>query len=329
MLNKILGGLYGQALGDAWGMPALLTPEATWEYFGGWIEDFKPAPENHPVHAGLPAGRVTDDTEQAFALAQVILTEGRMSAEGAARALIAWYERIGGDRSPYVGPSTRRAIQALRRGEDLYQVGRFGDTNGAAMRVSPVGLIHPGDPKGAIADAYLSCIPTHHTNVAVSGAAAVAAAIAVAMRPGTTLEEIINAAKDAAMVGLKMGHQWMGASIARRIDLALEIVRAADDERQRLQSLYDVVGAGLAITEAVPAAFGVLALAEGDIHRTAVFGAALSGDADTVTAIACAIAGAWQGIEAFEPSWLEQLRMANPELDFEGVAEGLYQLVHH
>ncbi|MGB9898809.1 ADP-ribosylglycohydrolase family protein, partial [Thermanaerothrix sp.] len=126
-----------------------------------------------------------------------------------------------------------------------------------------------------------------------------------------------------------MGHQWMGASIARRIDLALEIVRAADDERQRLQSLYDVVGAGLAITEAVPAAFGVLALAEGDIHRTAVFGAALSGDADTVTAIACAIAGAWQGIEAFDPSWLEQLRMANPELDFEGVAEGLYQLVRH
>ncbi len=327
MLNKILGGLYGQALGDAWGMPALLTPEATWEYFGGWIEDFKPAPESHPVHAGLPAGRVTDDTEQAFALAQAILTEGRMTAEGAARALIAWYERIGGDRSPYVGPSTRRAIQALRRGEDLYQVGRFGDTNGAAMRVSPVGLIHPGDPKGAIADAYLSCIPTHHTNVAVSGAAAVAAAIAVAMRSGTTLEEIVNAAKDAAIVGLKMGHQWMGASIARRIDLALEIVRAVGDKRQRLQSLYDVVGAGLAITEAVPAAFGVLALAEGDIHRTAVYGAALSGDADTVTAIACAIAGAWRGIEAFDPVWLEQLRNVNPELDFEGTAEGLYRLV--
>ncbi|WP_322806807.1 ADP-ribosylglycohydrolase family protein [Thermanaerothrix sp.] len=329
MLNKILGGLYGQALGDAWGMPALLTPEATWEYFGGWIEDFKPAPEHHPVHAGLPAGRVTDDTEQAFALAQAILAERRMTAEGAARALMAWYERVGGDRSPYVGPSTRRAIQALRRGEDLYQVGRFGDTNGAAMRVSPVGLIHPGDPRGAIADAYLSCIPTHHTNVAVSGAAAVAAAIAVAMRPGAELEEIVNAAKDAAIVGLKMGHLWMGASIARRIDLALEIVRGPGDERQRLQTLYDVIGAGLAMTEAVPAAFGVLALAEGDVRRTAIYGAALSGDADTVTAMACAIAGTWQGIEAFDPMWLAQLRRVNPELDFEGVAEGLYDLVCH
>lgn len=327
MLNRILGGLYGQALGDAWGMPALLTPEATWEHFGGWVETFVPAPEGHPVHAGLPAGRVTDDTEQAFALAQAILTDGCVSPEGVARALIAWYERIGGDRSPYVGPSTRRAIQALKRGEDLYQVGRFGDTNGAAMRVSPVGLIHPGDPKGAIADAYLSCIPTHHTNVAVSGAAAVAAAIATAMRPEAHLEDIIAAAKDAATVGLKMGHLWMGASIARRIDLALEIVRGPGDERERLQALYDVVGAGLAITEAVPAAFGVLVMAQGDIRRTAMYGAALSGDADTVTAIACAIAGAWKGIEAFDPKWLEQLRLANPDLDFEAVAEGLYQLI--
>jgi ADP-ribosylglycohydrolase len=27
MLDKILGGLFGQALGDAWAMPALLTPQ--------------------------------------------------------------------------------------------------------------------------------------------------------------------------------------------------------------------------------------------------------------------------------------------------------------
>ena len=40
MLNKILGGLFGQALGDAWAMPALLNPQDTWEYFGGWIEEF-------------------------------------------------------------------------------------------------------------------------------------------------------------------------------------------------------------------------------------------------------------------------------------------------
>ena len=43
LYSHILGGLYGEALGDAWGMPAYLIPEQTWEKFGGWIERFLPA----------------------------------------------------------------------------------------------------------------------------------------------------------------------------------------------------------------------------------------------------------------------------------------------
>ena len=66
----ILGGLYGQALGDAWAMPALLRPDQTWEHYQGWIGELLPAPPDHPVHAGLQAGQVTDDTQQAIALAQ-------------------------------------------------------------------------------------------------------------------------------------------------------------------------------------------------------------------------------------------------------------------
>ncbi len=52
--NKILGGLYGQALGDAWGMPAYFTIDQTWEAYGGWITEFLSGPADHPVHFGLP-----------------------------------------------------------------------------------------------------------------------------------------------------------------------------------------------------------------------------------------------------------------------------------
>ncbi len=76
LLNKILGGLYGQALGDAWAMPALMRPAETWKHFGGWITRFLDAPESHPVHRGLHAGQVTDDTEQAIALAEAIIADG-------------------------------------------------------------------------------------------------------------------------------------------------------------------------------------------------------------------------------------------------------------
>lgn len=327
LLKKIQGGLYGQALGDAWAMPALLRPAETWQHFGGWITQFLDAPETHPVHRGLRAGQVTDDTEQAMALAESIIADNGVTVEGVARAICNWYDRIGGDASMYVGPSTRRAVQAIKRGVDLYQTGRFGDTNGASMRVSVVGLVHPGDVDGAVKDAYLSCVPTHNTDVAVSGAAAVAGAVASAMPPDAELEGIIAAGQRAAEMGLMYGTPWMGASIAKRIGIAVEIARSNRSERERLQEMYDVIGAGLAITEAVPCAFGVLVMAEGDPKQTAIYAAGLSGDADTVGAMACAIAGAWKGIEAFEPFIVQQLKAANPALDFDMVAQGLFDLV--
>lgn len=323
MQDRILGGLFGQALGDAWAMPAMLTPDDTWEKYGGWITRFLPGPEDHPVHGGLSPGQVTDDTEQAFALAEAIIEDGGVTVEGAARAIVSWYDLIGGDDCPYVGPSTRRAVQAIMGGADLQVTGRYGDTNGAAMRISPVGLIHPGDVAGAVEDVRLACTPTHNTDVAISGAAAIAGAIAAAMMPAATLDDILSAGRKAADMGRHYGHRWMGASVSRRITLAAEIASAPTPERERLQEIYDLIGTSLAIPESVPAAFGVLVMANGDPERTAVYAAALSGDADTVGAMACAIAGAWRGVTAFDPVTMETLKRANPTLDFEKVAAGL------
>jgi ADP-ribosylglycohydrolase len=328
MLNKILGCLYGQALGDAWAMPALFTPAQTWERFGGWLTDFLPAPADHFVHAGLPAGRVTDDTEQAFTLAEAIIRDGRVTVDGTARAVVAWYNRIGGDACPFVGPSTRRAVLAIKRGDDLQTTGRHGDTNGASMRIAPVGLIHPGDLRGAVEDAVISCIPTHNTNVATSGASAVAGAIAIALTPNATLDSIIAAGIEAAQFGLARGQTWFGASVARRISLAVEIARSPKPDRERLQDIYDIVGATLAIPESVPAAFGVLVMANGDPKQAAIYAAALSGDADTIGAMACAMAGAWRGANAIPPEIVVKLRSANPELDFAEVAKGLYRIAN-
>ena len=326
LTEKVLGGLYGQALGDAWCMPALLRPEDTWEKYGGWITSFLPAPDEHPFHRGLPAGRVTDDTEQAFALAEAILEDGRVTAEGTARAIVAWYDRVGGDSCPYVGPSTRRAVQAIKRGGDLNETGKFGDTNGASMRICPVGLIHPGDLAAVVADCCVACLPTHYTDVAISGAAAVAGAISAGMVAGASLDDIVDAGVRAAEEGRKLGNPWIGASVSRRIQQAVEIARSAGSERERLQDLYDLIGTSLALPESVPAAFGVLVMANADPIQTAIYAAGLSGDADTIGAMACAIAGAWRGISAFPAGVLSTLCAANPEFDFDRVAQGLTAL---
>ncbi len=299
--QKILGGLYGQALGDAWGMPAYFDPDQTWRAYG-WITTFLPAPGDHEVHAGLPAGRITDDSEQAFSLARAYIAAGDVTLPATVQAIVDWYDRTGGDQSRYVGPSTRRGVQALKRGEDPYQAGRMGDTNGAAMRVSPIGLLHPGDPVAAVEDAYISCVPTHNTNVAASGAGAVAAAVAIAVRPDATLDAIVAAGILGAELGRRRGTTWLGPSVARRIELAVQIALRPDEPLVRLRELYATVGTSLSIVETVGAAFGVFIMGKGDPATVAKYAANLSGDADTVAAIACAIAGAFKGIDAI-PGW--------------------------
>ncbi len=325
--DKILGGLYGQALGDAWGMPAYFDPEQTWSAYG-WITSFLPGPDDHEVHSGLPAGRITDDSEQAFSLAREYVKAGKVTLEATVRAIIDWYDRTGGDQSKYVGPSTRRGVLALKRGEDPHMTGRMGDTNGAPMRVSIVGLIHPNDPIRAIEDAHISCIPTHNTSVAISGAAAVAAAVSIAMNEDATLDAIIAAGLLGAELGRQRGGAWLGPSVTRRIEMAVQIARKGTDARARLRELYDVVGTSLSVPETVGAAFGVLAMAEGDPQQTAIYAANLSGDADTVGAIACAIAGAYRGISAFSPDILDTLNAdpINAGYDLPTLAVGLEAL---
>ncbi len=325
--NHILGGLYGQALGDAWAMPAYLRPYQTWNYYNGWIDQFLPAPPDHPVHAGLKAGQVTDDTQQAIVLAQTIIADGYITVESMAKAIVAWYDAIDGDNVPYIGPSTRRAVLALKAGQEPHTTGVYGDTNGGAMRISPIGLIHPGQPEAAALDAIIACTPTHFTDVALSGSCAVAAAVAQAMIPNTTLEDIIDMAIWAANMGLQYGSAWFGPSVGRKIDFAVQLATDTTlPERDRIQNLYDMIGSTLATADSVPCAFGILALAEGDPINSAIYAAALSGDADTIAAMACAIAGTWRGVEAIPFEHIKTLRQANPNYDFEDIADGLYEV---
>ena len=296
-LNRILGGLYGQALGDAFAMPAQVHPDDTARAFG-WLDSWQAAPPDHIVHAGLPAGRITDDSEQAFSIARAIIAAGGITVEAAAAGLLDWYERVGGDDCPYVGPSTRRALQALRRGEDPQTTGLWGDTNGAPMRIAPIGLLHPGDIEGAVRAAVTVCIPTHFTQPAVSGACAVAAAVAAAMH-SDSLDAVLAAGLRGAELGRAYGRRWFGTAVPFKIEQALAIAHSPADVPARLRRLYDEVGTTLNVPETVGAAFGLLAMADGEPKQTAILAANLSGDADTIGAIACAIAGTQAGFDAF------------------------------
>jgi ADP-ribosylglycohydrolase len=318
---KAWGCLAGLTLGDALGMPTeFLTPEQIAAEYG-WVETLLPPTDWHP-HAALPQGRVTDDTEQALALAGVYLRHGSMSAEGTAQALLNWATEKGDQLSLYQGPSTHQALEALRRGAAPRDSGRGGKTNGAAMRIAPVGIVNAGRFDQMLQDTVEACLPTHGTTVAISGAAVVASAIAEAMGNGATLDGVLEAAAEGAIRGRQYGVWTWTPTLEKRIELALQVVRGAENEAEALRTVYDYVGVDLAVTESIPTACGLVALAEGDPMRGVRYAANVGGDTDTIGAIAGAICGAFQGIGAIDRLMLAKVEQAN-DIDLETVARKL------
>ncbi len=322
----IIGALYGQALGNAWAMPACPRPQQTWSYFGGWVDQLQPAPPDHALYPGFEPGQVTADTHLALSLAQTLIAEGRLTPESAVQAVLNWYDHYEDEHSPLVDHQTQRLVTALKT-NSIPEFISFYNSHLAASGIGPIGLIHAGNPEAAIQDAITFCTATHMTTVATSGACAVAAAIAKAISPNTTLEDIMAVAIHGATLGTEYGHPGLGASIPRRIELAVNwALDLGLNEEDRLQNLHDIIGVSPSTADVVPCAFGVLAMVDGNPVETAIYAAALSGKADTVGAIAGAIAGAWRTIDTIPIDYVDMLQAANPEFNMEETAEGLYEI---
>jgi ADP-ribosylglycohydrolase len=223
-----------------------------------------------------------------------------------------------------LGPSTGRALQALAEGADAAVVGRWGDTNGAAMRVTPVGIAVPPRPLstlcGSVADASRL---THGTDVAISGACAVAAAVSAGVE-GADLQTAIASGIAAAKRGNRLGAYVAGASVRTRIRWAIDLVSGCQSA-DALDVLDRLVGTGVATQESVPAAFAVLSRWGRDPWKACRRAAELGGDSDTIAAMTGAMAGAVAGIGAFPKAAVAQVRSVN-SLDLEDLVDGLLAL---
>lgn len=328
LYDKVLGSLYGVALGDAMGMPGELWPRARVLAHFGKIDRFLPGPDGHFVVDGFVAGQVTDDTQQAIMLAEAIVAEdGDVIPETVAKHLVAWADRIGASEGNFLGPSSARAIDKLRNGGSLWETGLTGETNGAAMRIAPVGLVSRLDELEDLVDRVeASAAMSHRTDVAISGASAIAAAIAAAVEADpadpAAIDAVVAASLAGARAGAMRGVRVVAPSIARRIELAVSVVRAATDDDAALAELYDVVGASVATTDTVPAAIGLFVLAGGDPYRSALLAANLGGDTDTIGAVVGGITGAFTGITGIPQSLRAHLDAVN-DLPFESLATAL------
>jgi ADP-ribosylglycohydrolase len=330
--SRARGALYGLAIGDALGMPTqMLSRREIVERWGEFLTGFEPAPPGHPIAAGLPAGAVTDDTGQAVLLGRLLVQgHGAVTPRQLAEALVGWERDMAARGSlDLLGPSTRRAIAAVLSGVPAEQAGASGDTNGAAMRITPVGIAVPLDfpevgiavpldvpesvipsdpgspPAGATRSSWSTVVDqvvaasyvTHNTGVALAGAAAVAAAVSAGIS-GASVAQATIIATAAARLAAGRGHWVAGADVAARIEWAVGLV-AGRERAEAAGLIYTLVGTSLATQESVPAAFAVLAAMPDDPWQACLLAASLGGDCDTIAAMAGAVAGACHGLGAF------------------------------
>lgn len=334
LYDRILGCLVTAGMGDAIGAPSeAMSRDEIIEKYGSRIETFLDGGDNEYALGNL-VGEVTDDASQMYEMAKaVVKADGNLTMQGAAEALIAWSEGYPKYYPRNAGPTTSFVIKELKDGKDPLQVGKVGrvygrgTSNGAAMRVAAAGLIHPGNLPGALDTAIIMSSPSHATQHAYAGAAAIACGIAAALPESSDALEVVKAcvwgAKQGEQRGLENARAASGPSVAPIILRAVKVALNCDSMPEAEQAIERYVGNDGSIHTSVSAAVGLFAAAGGDPVKTILGGANIGGDSDTIACIAGMLAGAYKGFAALPSKWYDIFKPANPLLDFETVSRQL------
>lgn len=306
--DRARGCLLGLAAGDALGAPAENLSPAEIRRRWGRLTEIE--------------GGGTDDTEYAIFAASLLVDHGH----GLTSALVAaaYRERIvplaeGPMRG--AGFSELGTVQALRRGLEPPLTGlvhQHGWSDGLAMRAAPYGIFCPGDP-GEAARLVEEDGRVSQSGEGILGGRAVAGAVAAAMT-GAPPPDVVEAA-----LAVLPADSWTARNIVRIRDVigaaagresggeavggdAVETAAASD----LVEALHEaVVVKHYPWTDVAPEAVA-LALAAylaggGEVEASVTFGVSLGRDADTIGAIAGAIAGAGQGERGVPDRWAARI----------------------
>lgn len=275
------GVLLGLACGDALGEPV-----------EGWSAD-RIAAEHGTlatfVDGRVPPGGLTDDAEQARRLARSLVDRGGFDPDDVSRRLVAWFE--GG--AVGVGGLTRRVLTRVAGGDDWERASRAvresspegrNAGNGSVMRCAPVAVAYAGVPDDLAAASRASSRLTHFDPRCVHGCAVLNRTIAGCLRDDP-------APLDAALAALP-------ADAPDELAAALEPVPddVDPDSLPRTGYVVDTLRAAL-----------FHALSAPDLETAAVDAVNAGGDADTIGAVAGAVAGARFSAEAVPDRWAADL----------------------
>lgn len=290
---RVHGVVFGHAVGDALGEPTEGLTLREIRAAHTWVDGFLRAD---------PGG--TDDTEYAALTAQLVVDHG--SALTADLVAARWRQVVVAQTGGFGGGgfSEMEAIRNLRRGLEPPASGSDNHelwSDGSAMRSAPIGAAFPGRPSEAARLAAIDASVSHARDGIWCGAA-VAAAVAQAV-VSDDWHEVVAAGR-----AVLPDDSWS----ARLLDRAIAIAAGPGDLGERLERLERDVAlthypwADVA-PEATALAFGVFAIAEGDYVTSVLGGVNIGRDADTIAAMAGAMAGGLRGVDAVPSQWRERV----------------------
>ena len=295
--EQFAGALIGCAVGDALGAPIEGKSREEIASLDSVTDRFRPL---RGRKAGReirhPLGQYTDDTQLTVAIVRSLLATGRVDGAAIAREFVSLWqsgEIVG------AGPVAHRAVGRLMEGIDWQDAALPDDLplNGAAMRIAPIALWNC-DRLGRLADDVATAsVVTHRHPLAIDAAIAVATAVAHAVTSSTIETPALLEAVASSVEGGSAGF----ADHIRRID---DWLRLPDETA--LDEIADTGGRREA------GGFGIPALAEPtalvslyaflrsprDYVATIDFALRTGGDVDTIAAIAGAMSGAHNGVDA-------------------------------
>lgn len=325
--SRAYGALAGLALGDALGMPTQAMSPQQIQTVYGHVTGLVDGDKSQPYAPGMAAGSVTDDTEQALLIASLLLKGHgsglNLDASEFSHALLAWEDSmIERGSLDLLGPSTKAALERVRAGENPLRVGGEGTTNGAAMRVTPIGIAASTSDRQLFADAvWSSCQVTHATRQGFQSAALVAAAVSLGIDAGAA--DVTDLLWKAVAFVRSLPERGAWSPEPDVVAATHRALKLAAQPSSSLEWLAEQIGTAVASAQAIPMAFALLAR---DPSPCALLQAAnLGGDTDTIGAIAGAILGASLGVEVFDAYGLAQVEQVS-QLDLPSVATDLLAL---
>jgi ADP-ribosyl-[dinitrogen reductase] hydrolase len=333
-LDRFVGCLLGLACGDALGAPVEEWSHETIKSTLGFIRDYQTTI--------LGRGVITDDTQLTIILSESIIQNEHFDPSHFAYSIGEWQRRIDEGKEPGRGSGQTISLAARRLYKGTYwkRSGEFSAGNSPAARVAPLGLYHCRRPEDTlIRDASNSAIPTHIDPLAIAGTQLMAIAVCRLIEtdyenfsPIEFVKGLVEAAQplnvQVADVIEDLVHRLEGQNVE---DIAFVVPGGPQEITHFDRSIYleeDVrevvkMGTGKFILQSLPAAMYCFLSHPYDFESAVLCAVNAGGDADTIAAMAGALAGVFNGAQAIPIRWLNELEKKDLLID---LANMLYDL---